>query len=189
MCLIIHKPVGLTIAGDVVANAWERNHDSWGLMWAEKGRITVRRSLDFPSLKLALTDPALTEKDLFLHLRKRTRGNIDLLNAHPYRVSEDIWLMHNGTLDLDCQHPDFSDTWHLAKHYLTPLLSTQPELLESKDFGRLIAHFIGPDNRLVFLRSDGHSLIVNRQAGIDLMGLWLSNTYAWDAARWLEIAS
>jgi len=187
MCLIIHKPAGLALRSEIVADAWTRNHDSWGVMWVEAGTLVVRRSLEFAPLMETVADPALVERNVFLHLRKRTRGNIDLHNAHPYQVSPEIWLMHNGTLDLERDDPDYSDTWHLVRNYLSPILTANPCLLESPDFERLIAPFIGPDNRLVFLRSDGVSLIVNRTAGVDLMGLWLSNTYAWNAEHWLAL--
>ena len=93
-------------------------------------------------------------------------------------------MVHNGTIALEQRTQARSDTWHLIADYLQPILRRRPEMLYEKSFQELLRSWAGPHNRFVFL--DGatqRTVTVNREAGIEVGGLWLSNSRWFDGSR------
>lgn len=177
MCLIVHKPAGRTLPAALLESAAEYNPHGAGMVaLGPGGHPEVRRSAvtDLDEIRHWLEVHAAQE--CILHFRYRTRGEIDLENTHPLQVTDDIVLFHNGTLSLEMRTPGRSDTWHLARDYLAPALEHRPDLLGDQAFQRMVLAAIGPLNRvaLVDLRR-GLSVIFNREAGVEVDGIWLSN--------------
>ena len=116
-----------------------------------------------------------------MHTRMKTHGAIDFHNAHPHYVTEEMQMMHNGILNIDCKsNPKNSDTIHYIEQVLRPLVALTQEsawVLTSPVLD-LIGQSIGASNKLVFCTPAGFG-VVNRQAGIEFRGSWFSNTYAW----------
>lgn len=127
-------------------------------------------------------------KDASLHFRFRTHGDICDENTHPYKVlskadgdAEDVWLMHNGTLNTGNQMDKTkSDTWHFVEFFLKPILKTNPFLLETSPGVRaFIEHYIGT-NKLTITTKNGvlqfnkHAWSKQKTYDADL-----SNDYAW----------
>jgi hypothetical protein len=119
----------------------------------------------------------------------RTHGAIDLLNCHPYEVLNraehgiDLWLMHNGILSTGNKaNPKMSDTWHYIADYLRPMLAGNPDFAFHPAFKALIEDHIGGSNKFVIMDNEGRQVVINESAGVYWAGLWLSNTYAWDAS-------
>jgi hypothetical protein len=128
-------------------------------------------------------------RDCAFHLRMRTHGAIDLLNCHPYEVLNraehgiDLWLMHNGILSTGNKADEkMSDTWHYINDYLKPMLAGNPDFAFHPAFQALIADHIGSSNKFVLMDNEGRQVVINESAGVYWGGLWLSNTYAWDAS-------
>ena len=71
-----------------------------------------------------------------------------------------------------------SDTWHFAEYVLGPMLSGRPELFGTRELVATLSAIIGTGNKLVVLRDDGASMIVNRDRGVKHEGLWLSNAHS-----------
>ena len=129
-------------------------------------------------------------RDCAFHLRMRTHGAIDLINCHPYEVLNraehgiDLWLMHNGILSTGNKaNEKLSDTWHYINDYLKPMLAGNPDFAFHPAFQALIADHIGGSNKFVLMDNEGRSVVINESAGVYWAGLWLSNTYAWDASK------
>jgi hypothetical protein len=185
MCLIIHKPRHAQVPVDLLRSAAEHNPDGFGLMafgassWVN---VTRRRTTCFNALHRAYR--SVGDQECVIHLRLRTRGGITAANTHPFRVTPDVYMVHNGTLDIECRVQGRSDSWHAAHDYLRPILRHNPDLLHSPDFQALLKTWIGPDNRLVFMDARRQrTVIVNREHGVEFQGLWLSNTRWFDAGR------
>lgn len=185
MCLIIHKPAAARICGRVLESASRFNPDGFGLM-ALAGdseiRIVRRTVIDAQEIQ-ALCD-AHAELECVVHLRYRTHGAVTLENTHPLQVTDGVYLMHNGILRVDQRETPQSDTWHFINDYLRPILLNRPEVLHERAFHQLLLAWGGPGNRFVFMDARRRrTVIVNREAGVQADGLWLSNTRWFDASQ------
>ncbi len=182
MCLIVHKPAGRALPSALLRSAAEFNPHGAGLVALPAGRAAVvRRAVETRVDELLSWAADHVDDECVLHLRYRTRGEIDLDNTHPLPVTSDIHLFHNGTLAVDRHTPARSDSWHLARDFLAPVLSQRPALLGDAVFNRMLQAAIGRQNRLVLVDTRARRVvIVNREAGLERDGLWLSNT------RWFD---
>lgn len=182
MCVIIHKPQGAAIPEDLLAAALTLNRDGWGLMGLDdEGSVILERHAES---KLSHIVDALSrhrDADLVLHLRQRTKGTEGIENAHPFKLAERLYLMHNGTLDLSRPVAGRSDTWHFVQDVLRPLHQNYTGLLADPAFLRVLELALKPENKIVLLDGRiGRIAILNRQHGAEFEGLWLSNT------RWID---
>ena len=98
---------------------------------------------------------------------------IDVNNAHPHKVNEDLVLIHNGILDIDVpKDSKKSDTVLFIEKHLKEL----PSGFEyNKSIMRLIEDRIGKSNKFCFLNSKGDYFILNESSGEWINGVWYSN--------------
>lgn len=191
MCLIIHKPAAVTFTDDWLRDFYSKNRDGYGFMYAVDGKLHIHKSLG----KVERFVESFREREtneMIIHLRMRTHGDIDLDNCHPYEVLTAtegqelgaVWMVHNGILTHgNSADTKKSDTWHYIRNYLAPILRESPNLLFNPSFQKLITSDIGGSNKFAFMTSSGKSVILNKSAGVEWMGAWMSNTYAWDAHK------
>jgi hypothetical protein len=186
MCLIIHKPAGVNIPRRLLHSAAEHNRDGFGAMAFDgNGRLRVtRRHITLPWEFLSVYED-YARGECVLHLRRSTRGlATDPENTHPFEIAEHLYLAHNGTLAVDCRVPGRSDTWHLVHDHLRPVVARNPDVIYDAVFQTLLKGLAGPENKFVFMdASRRQTLILNREHGIELDGLWLSNSRWFDADR------
>lgn len=190
MCLIIHKPADQRIPEELLRAAAVHNPDGWGLMGIDHGdRIVVRKGNRVDSASLIALERQFRSAEYALHLRRRTHGDRSDHNTHPFRVSQDIELMHNGTLKFSSKSRERSDTWHFVHEVLRPLSQRHPGLLSDYGFVRVLEMALRPHNRLALLdRRLRRIVLVNREYGTDFEGLWLSST-RWIDRRLLPLAN
>ena len=182
MCVIVHKPPEERITPDLLRAALALNNDGWGLMGFDaKGKLILERhaASEHASIAAALNQHA--GADLVLHLRQRTRGNSERDNAHPFKVAEHLYLMHNGTLPIASRVAGRSDTWHFVNDILRPLHARHAALFDDPAFLTLLEMSLKPENKVVLLDEKQKSIaVLNRAHGVEFEGLWLSNT------RWID---
>lgn len=184
MCLIIHKPAGVRIPHDLLLAASSLNADGWGLMGNDAGghRLLQRHSqLDVGAL--LETEEELAHAEYALHLRRRTRGRIDLDNTHPFEIDEGVYLMHNGTLQFEEGPAGDSDTRSFAELVLRPLSRRYPGLLVDRKFLHLLELSLSPQNKVVLYDFPRRRFdFLNHRTGAQFEGLWLSSIKWIDAA-------
>lgn len=182
MCVIIHKPQNAEIPHDLLAAALTLNSDGWGLMGLDtEGSVILERHAE--SKQAHILDALTRHRDaeLVLHLRQRTKGTQAIENAHPFKLAERLYLMHNGTLPIGQHVAGRSDTWHFVQDVLRPLHQNYTGLMTDPAFLRVLELAIKPENKIALLDGRiGRIAILNRQHGADFEGLWLSNT------RWID---
>lgn len=184
MCIIIHRPAGATIPVENLKNCMERNGDGWGIMYFDQdtGQIVQKKAQ-----KMAKFLPyyeSLEGREIAIHMRRKTHGDINPAMAHPFKVlsrkrhGKDMFLMHNGVIR---KAPEFdkkkSDTWHFIEHQLRPLLEVDQSLIDHDVFNAMVEDWIG-ESKLLTLDSDGKFRFHNKEKGADLFGCWFSNTYS-----------
>lgn len=185
MCLLIHKRAGAELPACLIDSAVDYNPHGFGLMtYGDDGRVLVRRRVRSRKSELHALVEQFQDRECVIHLRYGTSGVVDHTNTHPIRITRDIYMAHNGTVNLQRHDAERSDTWHLVNDYLRPILSRRPEVLHDQFFHELVTHWCGPHNRFVFMDgSTRRTVIVNRDSGHDFGGLWLSNTRWFDPSQ------
>lgn len=187
MCLIIHKQANTNFNRADIADFYTYNQDGIGLMYMDS-TLQIYKTVPTSLKDVYETFRMIDNKEAIIHLRMRTHGDIDHDNTHPYQVlnklkhGKDLFLVHNGILpNVANDKPAMSDTWHYIRDTLTPLLSLQPALLNSKPFQTMLGQSIGSSNKLVFMDDTGKITTINKFIGTTYKGCWLSNTYAWSS--------
>jgi hypothetical protein len=190
MCLIIapKEPTGkLVLDADKLRSAFTQNDDGWGFMWLDEkdGAPSLGRMRGLLVDELVAAYDTLKDKPgLHLHLRTKTHGLVDVKNCHPFAVTTDTLLMHNGILRVDTLLPDRSDTWHYAaliSRRFAEHGDTNPIYFDEK-WQEDTAKFFGT-SRGVFLREDGKRWICNEKYGTWYEDQWYSNT---GGAPWIK---
>lgn len=186
MCLIIHGPANkiratLLNTRGMLEDIFQFNGDGVGIMYPTKHGTRVRKWLphDIKHAYRIIESFPNDDRELAVHWRMRTHGDIDRENCHPYKVGKG-WLMHNGVLSTGNKpDPTKSDTWHYCRWFLDDIFD---KVAHEPSFVRMLQHHIEDDNKFVMMTEDGRMTIVNRAEGYESNGLWFSNTYAWDPA-------
>jgi len=182
MCLIIDQPRGHILTPYDVREIYRRNKDGFGVMWAEGGKVHTRRYLPRNEEQAVALYQRHAGRECVLHWRMATHGKVTLENVHPFMVSDDIAMVHNGVL-WGYGSKDESDTREFVRTELAPLLAGNETWLQEPDLIEWIESAI-VGSAMVFVRSDGR---VERMgnAGLEHNGAWYSNTYAWDCPKHL----
>ncbi len=182
MCLIIHKPRGVEIPADLLEAAVSLNRDGWGLMgFSKDGGLLLERHAKVDLEEILATERRHRDAEYVLHLRKRTRGAANVENAHPFKVTDGVYMMHNGTIKLDTRVAGMSDSWHFVSEILRPLAQRRQGVLLDNAFHRLLEIALRPENKLALLDyPERRIILINQAHGAELDGLWLSST------RWID---
>lgn len=188
MCLIITGPsanVRATLLNTqgLIADVFQSNGDGLGVMYKNRKGLRVRKLLPttIEDVTKFIDDLPQDDRNLAMHWRMRTHGDIDKLNCHPYDVVPGrVALMHNGILHTGNRvDTTKSDTWHFIQDFLASPVGISTDLVHSPGFLKLLEEYI-EDNRFVFMDDQGRMSIVNRDQGVAVGPLWFSNTYAWE---------
>lgn len=187
MCLLIHKPAATTFTDEELRDFYKRNNDGFGFMYPKEGRLHIYKQVA-PVESFIAAFREREDEEMFIHLRMRTHGDVDIHNCHPYPVLTreegkalgPVWLMHNGVLSSgNDKDRSKSDTWHYINDVLRPILLPNPVLLLVPEFQRLIASAIGTNNKFALATANGDFIILNKSSGTEHKEAWFSNTYAW----------
>lgn len=188
MCLLITgKSAALRSAlldtHGLIADIYSSNPDGLGIMYATSKGLKVSKILPKTAAEAAEFVARLPQDDreLAMHWRWRTHGNINMEQCHPYAIKPgEIALMHNGVLATgNKKDTTKSDTWHFIEDWLK---GAATDTLHDPSFVKMLGEFIG-DNRFAIMSGDGRLTVVNRDQGVEHDGLWFSNTYAWSPEK------
>lgn len=182
MCLIIHKPEGVSVPGDLIRTAWEENPDGAGIMyrdgdlglkvykvapgdWADPGGHIEKVLSDIPG-------------EAGIHFRWKTHGPITRENIHPFAIPGDGgYIMHNGVLSDKLLGPQYKQVAHLMSDtgfYALTVLQDAPGADDPK-FWEIVGSDVGSFNRMLLMDKAGRFLRVNDKSWYDYKGLRLSN--------------
>jgi hypothetical protein len=182
MCLLIHQPKGVTFSTAELQDYIAHNPDGFGLAFGDRQQLHSVRMVGTAAEIIATYRQLAAGRECVLHFRQTTHGATNADNAHPYPVTPEIVMAHNGMLACgNPAAPHMSDTWHLVEYFVRPIAERSPDLLFDPTWGAMLGAMIGPNNKLAFVHRDGRIAVINRAAGVTHKGAWLSNTYAWSS--------
>ncbi|MGA1376564.1 MAG: hypothetical protein ACO32H_08290 [Steroidobacteraceae bacterium] len=185
MCLLVHQPASTRFSDEFLVDVYSANRDGLGVMFSEGGKLHVHKVLPKTSREFVDFYRAHAEgRECVWHARMMTHGDINFDNCHPYRVTDRVYLAHNGILstgnDWDKSR---SDTWHFIRNVIGPVIEARESLLLDNEWLSFVGDLIGSGNMFGMMSADGTVAIINRKSGVTYAGAWLSNTYAWSAHR------
>lgn len=185
MCLIIHKPARARIPHDLLTAAVRLNGDGWGLMGYDSGgQRLLERHPRVDVAELLATEERLADAEYALHLRRRTRGRVNLHNTHPFEIEDGVFLMHNGTLNFEQGRAGISDTRSFVDLVLRPLARRYTGLLVDREVLHLLELSLSTQNKAVLFDFPRRRFdFLNRSAGSEFESLWLSSV------KWIDAAS
>lgn len=181
MCLLVQQTTISKFSDEFLADVYNKNQDGLGIMYAEGDKLHIFKCL--PANAQEFVDfyrKHADGKNCVWHARMQTHGDIDFDNCHPYKVTEDVWLAHNGILSTgNAADKSKSDTWHFIQNFIRPALLGNPDLLTDVNWQKFVGEIIGRGNKFALVRNDGAVVVINAAAGVNYENAWLSNTYAW----------
>ena len=184
MCILIQHDKTSSFSDELLTDFYTHNSDGFGLMYGDGNKLHITKSLGSVEETIALYRDLAEGRDCVIHYRMKTHGKIDLTNCHPYRITDELWVAHNGILSASNPiNKDLSDTWHLIEYILKPIAEQNTDKFFEDDFIKYMESLIGSTNKLAFCHADGRTSIVNRDSGVEYQESWMSNTYAWSAAK------
>lgn len=175
MCVIAVKPKGTTIPRETLLRCFTSNPDGAGFVAARNGKLYTQKGFFTFDAFWEAYKPH--EKDsAVIHFRIKTHGAKDAEMCHPFHVRDDLFVAHNGIIDIDTSNDKTkSDTWHFVDLVLKPELEADPSALSRGSFRFLLGSTIGY-SKLAFLDASGKATIINKQKGEMDGKVWYSNT-------------
>ena len=182
MCLIIHKPVGATVPGDLIRSAWEDNPDGAGIMYRASDGLKVYKVMPSdwanPAAHIEKVLSELTDVEAGIHFRWRTHGPVTRENAHPFLIPvTGGYVMHNGVLSAQLLGPGYETVRNAMSDtafYTITTLSGAPGA-DDVSFWEIVGADVGSYNKMLIMDAAGKFLRVNEKQWAEYKGLMLSN--------------
>lgn len=189
--MITYVPGGIDIPVKGITNGSTTNQDGHGWVVAAGTELVVGKSMDFYDAleEFVETRQAMGQGSLAMfHSRFGTHGEMGEYNIHPFHVADDSVMAHNGILP-DKYHPNYKDRRSDTRIFVDRIGSfvDNPNGIPSRRGAAHLGRRITTANKLVFIstRSGAPKVrIVNSNQGIQVDGVWYSNTgyltdYSW----------
>ena len=185
MCILIHHTPKTVFTEEVLRDFYDSNSDGFGACWGDGEKVHVLKHVGSVEDIITLYNDHVRGKECIIHFRMKTHGDIDYENCHPYHITDDLWLAHNGILSTgNVADTTKSDTWHYIRNYLRPMVEKYGEdALFDPQIQTFFGSHIGSGNKFGLVHRDGRIAVINRGLGVNHFGAWLSNTYAWSTAK------
>jgi glutamine amidotransferase len=176
MCLAIYKPASTKPDKEAYRNGFENNTHGAGFAAAVNGGLVIGKGF-FKFKEFWRAFKPYADCPALIHFRLATHGKKDTDNCHPFSITDNLAMIHNGVLPI-CTKDDEtkSDTWHFVEKILKPLHELDPEFYQHQAISFLGRCAIS-GSKFVFLRSDGDFGIWNEEDGKwESDGHWYSNS-------------
>lgn len=179
MCVIIYSKEGTILSKDVLKKAWERNSDGAGFVACAPGSnewVFKKGIMTYEELEKELEPYLDPNAALLLHLRIKSKGDINEAMTHPFDYSkkdgEKRYIFHNGTIKLLFGTHGCSDSSELAK-LIKPVGNNAVQGILQKLTDDKHGRFV------TFVQKDNEKPVINiypDEESEEKDGIWYSNT-------------
>ena len=172
MCILVYKPAGVKLpAKNLVKNCYDNNPDGCGMMWVEDGKVKIDKDLyDFETFYSKLLEHE--DKNLVFHCRIKTHGAISKDNCHPFRITDEFALAHNGILNVQC-YEGMTDSESFGIDYMGHL--TKEDLYNPK-FQKILNEIVVANaSKVAVMTTDDKVILFNEGGFIQDNGVYFSN--------------
>lgn len=183
-CLAVFKPAGKTITREHLENGFSANDHGAGIAWCHDKKLYVEKGFfTFDAFWAVYKD--VQPLNCLIHFRIGTSGGRDKENCHPWKVNENLAIIHNGIISIPFQFKgkNYSDTGVFVNSVLEPMTRHDPEIWKINSIQWVLEEAIGIGNKMIFLDNEGCHAILNEKQGDWNDGSWFSNcTYKYRRA-------
>lgn len=161
--------------------ALENNPHGAGIVYRDKnGNVRIDRFLHSLEKADKIFDIINKADEYAIHFRYATHGEKNIINTHPFVISKNLCVMHNGIMNEFANiNKEWSDTKNFAEYYCKDLAKEYGDkIFFNREKVKELGKRIGSGNKLVFIDKDFNISIVNEDSGTWLDGCWASNTYS-----------
>ncbi len=179
MCLAILKTADSVITRRELKNGFDTNDDGAGFMFTENRKLVIQKGyFGFRKFYKAFrqAERENPKSNFVIHFRLATSGKKDSANCHPFLVknNEEVGFAHNGIFS-GLGNNFYSDTMDFNYR----VLKTMPKsFMYSVEAMKFISKYCGWYNKLIFLNSNNHYIIINEDMGYWKNGVWFSNGFS-----------
>lgn len=176
MCIAILKTKKGNITDEQLRNSFISNSDGAGIAYTVKGNLIIEKGIFEVNkfIQAVRRAEAKCDNNMLIHCRIGTSGYKDKKNTHPFKVTKNVCLIHNGILDVHVpKNSDINDTQIFINEYMKDL--SNEDLINNNGVKTLLKGFIGTYNKFVLLDNNGNYNIINEKQGHWLDGVWYSN--------------
>lgn len=171
MCIAILNLTG-KIDRDILQRCWNANKDGAGMAYLQNGKIQIFKVLNsfesfwnaYDKRRDKVTGPFM------LHFRIKTHGLTNLDNCHPFKLSHNSAMCHNGIISNEATDGQLSDTRLFIQNVINGLPKSW---LKNQSIIRLIEGYIGYSKLIILEGNKWH--IINEDMGTWDDGNWFSN--------------
>lgn len=174
MCLAIWKAADKRVTKEHLENGFNANNHGAGFAYPWKDKLHICKGF-FKFEEFYKEYQKVEALPCLIHFRIRTSGGQDAKNCHPWSVTPELALIHNGIIRLK-EAEGLSDTGTFAQYVLRPILGGNPEAWKLPGVQWLIEEAIGMGNKIVLMNNKGEHAILNEKQGDWEAGCWFSNT-------------
>jgi hypothetical protein len=174
MCIAIVNRIG-TLPLETFKASFKNNPDGIGIAYTDGQEVRTVKTMDKPEAlyerycQIRETNP----HPILVHARIGTHGVKDLENAHPFRVTKDIALIHNGIVSAPTYRPDRSDTWHLVD--LIKMMQKPTQIFDATTNAHQWLKELAGYSKIALLNAQGETVIIGEDKGTWIDGTWYSN--------------
>lgn len=175
MCIAMNSPKGTTPTKDALKTSFENNPHGAGFAFAQDGKIIIEKGfMTFDSFYSAYQKANIQGLNKLIHFRIKTSGQINYDNCHPFKVTDNLALIHNGVIP-HFGGSEVSDTREFIEMVLRPIIIKNGlDILTNQTFIDAMSDMIG-GSKLAFLDSSGKSYFINESLGHTNCDIWYSN--------------
>ena len=184
MCIIVVQPKGHSFSDAEIIDFYEHNPHGYGVMYVEGDRVVGHKGVPGDAKEAVEWYRQTADgKACVLHYRFATSGLVNTEMAHPFEVSPQLMVVHNGVLPGGNEFE--SDTFQFVRDTLVPLFGKpgEYEYLDDPEMKEYLEHVV-KGSAVVFLDVTGRVHKFGNK-GVEHNGCWYSNTYAW-SPPWVE---
>lgn len=174
MCLAIYKPSKVLPDWDALAEGFRSNSHGAGFAVATGEQVLIYKGFfKFDEFRTAYEPFARSQA--LVHFRWATHGNRDADNCHPFLVTPELAMIHNGVLNISTDDDKSrSDTWHYVEYILKPLAERDRGFYSDSSI-KFLGESAISGSKFCFLRGDGDWEIWNSEDGHWAGDIWYSN--------------